>query len=609
MNAFRRFVRTFALGVLIVLVALGAGILLRDMEPIDASGRNEIAANGTVQGRLYPGDPQREAELVENEAARLDYIRTVGSTLSWQVETIEGPYRVPTSPAPTLVLPGRDEPYTFDELREFAPDTLVEQPDGAFLLSEHVVALPGAVLDLSTESPLTIGLASSGDSFVSIVSLGGTFTVTGTEAAPVTFASRDTASGAPDTQTADGRAYVRVMGGRAELSHVRFSDLGFWSGNTGGLSLTGLEDSTNDLLANAPVAPSDAEGAPTLTPEELEPLLADDQPEPGPVTATLDHVTSTGNAFGLFVSRATEVTVSGSRIEGSLVDGLVFHRYVTASTVEATETIGNAVDGVAIDRSSSSIGLIGVTSSGNGRNGISFDGQPLADGPSAGGTPVAAYGNLRVDGSTVADNVRYGIEISGGEGIAISGNQVSASTVGIALNHGARDVEVSGNTLEGQERQSIAVRQGVEDARIEGNDISSVDTGVHIRDAAAAVSQNTFAEVSNHAVTLVGKAPGTQVTDNTIAGHGSTPVYDNAVGGRIAGNDVEEWETPPTVKSVLSTFLQPLTIVWLALALLLLFTALTGHRRRGIRHPYADRVPLTELSDGVMSPETLRGTR
>ncbi|WP_448004670.1 right-handed parallel beta-helix repeat-containing protein [Agromyces bauzanensis] len=612
MSALGRFLRTLAFGVLIVAVAIGGGILFRDVRQVeDAFGRNEIAANGTVQGRLYPGDPQREAELVSGEAARLDYVRTVGSSIPWHVDGIDGPYRVPTAPASTLVLPARETPYTFEDLRELAPETLVERPDGSFLLSEHVVVLSGAVLDVTSESPLTINMASSADSFVSLVAIGGTLKMTGTEAAPVTVASRDTASGAPDEQTADGRAYVRVIGGTAELSHARFSDLGFWSGNTGGLSLTGVEDSSQDLAADAPLTPSEVEGggAPTLTPEELEPLLADDQPEPGPVTASLHDVWTTGNAFGLFVSRATEVTVTDSRIHNSLIDGVVFHRFVTASTLEATQSIGNAVDGVVIDRSSSSIQLSDVTSSDNGRNGISVDGQPLADGPSAAGTPVAAYGDVHVGRSTVADNARYGIEVSGGDGMTIADTHVAAGTVGIALNHGARNVEVTGNTLENQERQSIALRQGVEDVRIEGNAISSVDTGVHVRNAAATVSQNSFADVSNHAVTLVGTATGTQVSGNTIVGHGSTPVYDDAIGGHITGNDVEGWETPPTVASVLSTFFQPLTIIWVALGLLLLFTALTGHRRRGIRHPYADRIPLTELSEGVVSPETLRGAR
>ena len=609
MSAFIRFARTLALGVVIVIAAIGAGLLFNNAPTLNASGRNEIAANGTVQGRLYPGDPEREAELVSAEAARLDYIRGVGAAIPWLVEGVEGPYRVPTAPAPTLVLPARDTPYTFGELRELAADTLVEQPDGSFLLSEHIVALPGAALDLTTEAPLTIRMASTADSFVSLVAIGGGLTVAGTDEAPVSFTSHDPAGGSVDRQTADGRAYVRVIGGRADLSHVRFTDLGFWSGNTGGLSLTGLEEPA-PAAGGAPIQPTAVDGgAPTLSADDLGQIAADDTADPGAVTATLQDVETTGNAFGMFISRAADVTITDSRISDSLVDGLVFHRFVTSATVESTVSTGNAVDGVAIGRSSSGIAFTDVTSVDNGRNGISFDGRPLADGPSAAGTPVTAYGDFRVSGSTITDNARYGIEVSGGDGIAITDTLVSAGMVGIALNHGVRNVEVAGNSLERQTRQSVALRGGAEEVRIEENAISSVATGVHVRNAAATVAQNSFADVSKHAVTLVGTATGTQVTGNTIAGHGSTAVHDDAVGGYVSRNDVDGWDTPPTVASVLSTIFQPLTIVWAALGLLLLYTALTGHRRRGIRHPYADRVPLTQLSDGVVSPETLKGAR
>ncbi|WP_448810047.1 right-handed parallel beta-helix repeat-containing protein [Agromyces bauzanensis] len=631
MNTLRRLLRTILAGLVIVVVAVGTGIALRDLRPLDvagldAAGRNEIAANGTVQGRLYPGNPEQEAQLVAREDDRLDYVRTVGTSIPWQVDGMDGAYRIPTTPAPTLVLPAREEAYTFEELRELAPETLVQESEGSFLLSENVVALPGATLQVASDTPLTIDLASNADSFVSIVVIGGAFDVSGTASAPVTFASRDAASGAADTRTDDGRAYVRVVGGTANIHHARFSDLGFWSGDTGGLALTGLDASQATADIGAPVDPNapttdpgstdstgsaaDAEdGAPTLSRDQLAPLTAEGAPEPGLVTGELQDVWTTGNAFGLFVSRATGVVVSESRIRASLVDGIVFHRFVTDSSIAATESSGNAVDGVSIARSSSSIDISGLTSAQNGRNGVSFDGRPLADGPSASGTPVTAYGGISVTASTVADNARYGIEVLGGDGVTIADTSVSAGIVGVALNHGARNVEVSRDTLSGQSRQSLALSAGVEEVRIEKNAISSVDTGVHIRNAVAQVSENTFRDVSNHAVTLVGTATGTQVTGNSIAGHGSTPIHDDAVGGHIVGNDVEGWETPPTVASVLSTFLQPLTVIWILLALLLLFTALTGRRRRGIRHPYPERVPLTSLSDGVVSPESLRGAR
>jgi hypothetical protein len=54
---------------------------------------------------------------------------------------------------------------------------------------------------------------------------------------------------------------------------------------------------------------------------------------------------------------------------------------------------------------------------------------------------------------------------------------------------------------------------------------------------------------------------------------------------------------------------QPLTVIWLLLALLLLVTALTrsGPQFGTIRHPYAERVPLTSLSRGIVSRESIGG--
>ena len=48
----------------------------------------------------------------------------------------------------------------------------------------------------------------------------------------------------------------------------------------------------------------------------------------------------------------------------------------------------------------------------------------------------------------------------------------------------------------------------------------------------------------------------------------------------------------------LKRFLQPLTLLWLALGALVVITALLGLRRRaGIQHPYADKAPVSGPED------------
>ena len=604
MTTLRRFLATFALGVVIVIVAIAAGIAFSSVRAADSAGGTGIASDdGGAQGRPYRGDADAEAALVAGEERRLDVVKRVGSLGPSQVDWFDGAYRVPTAPVSTLVLPARTEPYTIEDLQELAPDTFAAQPDGSFLLSENVLTLRGSTLDLGSNGPATIRMLSAAGTFTSIVTIGGTLKIAGSAEVPAVLTSHDPSTGTPDGNTSDGRAYLRVIGGTVDIQHAAFSDLGFWSGETGGLSLTGVQDSDlQSMLGSA----DDAAGAPTLAHDELAGLVAEDQPDPGPVTGVISDVSSTGNAFGVFVSTATKLTMSRVRVQNSMVDGIVLHRAVTETTIESSESSGNAIDGIVVDRSSSAITMTGVTVSGNGRNGISVDGRPLAEGPTAGGTPVGEYGEVHVKESTVADNARYGIQVNGGHTITVAGSEIRGQVVGISLDHGATAVDVMNNTFVEQERQAISIRGDVEQTTIRDNRFESVDTGVRIANASASVEENTFADISNHAVTLVGDATGARVTGNSAAGYGSTPIHDDAIGGYTAGNDTERWQKQVTPTSVVQTFAQPLTLVWLGLAVLLLLTAVTGYRMRSSRD-VEDRTPLTELTPGIVPVEQVRG--
>ncbi len=60
-----------------------------------------------------------------------------------------------------------------------------------------------------------------------------------------------------DTRVNDGRAYVRVIGGELRMSHAQVEYLGFWSGSTGGLALTGSDRTTLDADVTTPTPPTD----------------------------------------------------------------------------------------------------------------------------------------------------------------------------------------------------------------------------------------------------------------------------------------------------------------------------------------------------------------
>ncbi|WP_411374327.1 right-handed parallel beta-helix repeat-containing protein [Arthrobacter sp. MPF02] len=584
---------------------------------VDALGRNEIAANGKVQGVLYPGNPASEARLVEQEDERLVYVRTVASAARWRVEGLEGPYRVRTGSSYTLVLPARPEPYTVADLLALAPNAFRQQPDGAYLLSESVAVLAGATLSLASPDParkLDLRLESGAQTFVSLVALGGSLTLDGTETARVSVSSWDSTREGPDKNTVDGRAYVRVIGGHAAFSFSDVSHLGFWSGNTGGLSLTGT-DAVGTFSDEQPT-PGETEaasGGARLLPEaELAALTQESAQDYSVVTAGIDNLRVSNNAFGLFITNARDIVIRDTVISGSLVDGLVLHRFVSDAAITGTVSSDNAVDGFSVGRSTANVSFERVQARNNGRNGISMDGRPLADGPNAVGTAVDSYGGSQISAGAFEQNTRYGIEVLGGTSVALRDNRVTGNDVGIVAADGAKGVTITGNRLLDNARQSVAVRGGGATAEVSANVITGGDTGIYVRDATANVNANTLERISNHGITLLGTVPKTTVTGNTLAGNGSTAIWSEAsTGASLGENDVLAWAPAYTVERVVKSVFQPLTFIWFVLAALLLVTAVArGKDGRGvIRSPYADHVPLTSLGRGVVAYDDVRQPR
>ena len=599
-------------------VGLLAGLAVVNIENLrEAAEEGDAApASRVVHGETYEGDGEQESRLVQAEAERLVYVRTVAPSAQFTEGFASGPFRLRTGTGFTLVLPAREQAYTLEELAGFAPDTLVHQGEGAYLLGENVAVLAGATLDIRSNDDalgLSLRLASDERGFATIVGLGGSISVTGTEQHPVQISSWNARIGAVDVRTADGRAYLRAVGGSATFSHVSVSDLGFWSGATGGLSLTGTDD--GDDMATAPgtlVAPVEASPAPGGAPL-LQPRATTTAAEPvTAVTASLDSVLLAGNAFGLFVTRAEGVTIRDSEVRDSLVDGLVLHRAVTGSRVIGTTSHNNAVDGIRVSRSSTGNVFSEVVSAGNGRNGVFLDGQPLASGPSSAGTVPRSAGDNRVLDSTVRDNARYGIVISGGAGVVVAGSRIESGESGIVVDKAADAVELTGNTLRSQRDQAIALRDDVAEAVVSGNTISNVPTGIYVRNAGAVLSANELRHVSNHGVTLVGRASGVAVTQNSVAGNGSIAVFtENARGAAVAGNDLVGWQPAPSLETVVRSVFQPLTIVWILVGLAILVASLaTASRRRGvIRHPYAERVPISTFTSGIVSRDSISHPR
>lgn len=573
--------------------------------------------DGSVAGAGYPGSPKEESRIVASEDARISSARAIANATQWTGVTGYQPFRIAQGAGYTLVLPARANPYTFDDLLRFLPRTLVRQEDGSYLLSDDIVVDQGATLSIRSRDGLVLKLASSSADFASIVTVGGSLEIVGDPDHHVTVESWDATRGALDADTSDGRAYVRVMGGRAAFSAVDFSTLGFWSGLTGGVSLSGID--TASVFDPGAVGTSET-GNTTVYGSELLPVGGDAPQDDltatggganadfGYVSALVSDTSFHGNAFGLFVTGADGVEIRDSEATDNLVDGIVFHRYVSNSTIRNTLASGNGQDGIALRRASTGIVMDRLTVQGNGGNGVTINGTSLADGPSATGMSTGVYGNNELTSSTIRGNGRYGVEVIGGVNTRLVGNAVSGSEMGIVASRGAEQVTIDGNTLDDIARQGIALRDGVVEAEISRNEIAGGEHGIYARDSAATVARNTIDDVTRHGITFVGDATGAVIEQNTITGRGLSAVDTaRATGATVGENDVEAWVLTKPWDVVLRGIFQPLTVMWIALGLVVLVTAVTGlgRHRGGPRNPYANLAPLASFTRGEVAREEI----
>lgn len=540
-----------------------------------------------ITGDPYPGDPDAEAALVDAESERLVAVRTAASAGPSEALDTAAPFRLASEGRPTFILPGRETPYDLAEIAALAPDSLaVNGPDGAYVLNEHLAVMDGAVLVVGAGERLLLAADQSG--FSTLVALGGRLRVEGTAESRVAIESWNPTTGGADDVTADGRPYVSVIGGDLHIAFADFRALGFWSGETGGLAYDG--DRGVDLVPATPsVAP---DGAPTaeLTESDVEPARLE-------VSATLVQ----GGAFGLTVANVERPAISGSAFVESLADGLVLDRAVTGAALDEVEASRNARDGIVVDSTTSGTRMTGLVVTGNGRNGLVLDGTAPAEGPNPTGEPTAESGDSAVEGGAFEDNARAAIDVVGGTAVRIAGVTVTGGDMGIVLDDGPADVGIAHSTLSGQARHAISVRDDARDVAISGNRISQVEVGVYVRNAHADVTSNVIADVELHGIVLTGRLVGSRIIGNELSGTGPSAINDDrALNARVEANLIDGWATSRSIEQILTTLMQPLTVVWMiviTLVIVALVTRLGAGRKRG--DPLRDPRPLQSLSRGV----------
>jgi parallel beta-helix repeat protein len=545
-----------ALGVLVSLV-LGIATLALGPSPVEADAQQpsvsiEEAAAASSKVHQPPSVSEydsRQANLVTSEDARIASV--LGGFMP------NSPPREVTTPGalPTLVLPGRAAPYDLSTL--IGAGAVVTQPDGGLLLVHNVLAAPGAAVNLSLPGG-ALRMSSGPGGITSLVAFKGSLTVGGGPGNPLRVTSWDPTKNAPDTDPEDGRAYIREFAGRMDLHDMSTTDLGFWSGRTGGVAWTG----------------SAAAAA----------------------TGSARNVVFTGNHYGLFSSKTKDLLINGAQVKNSEMDGIAVHRQSDGTQLWQVTSSNNARNGIAVTQGAQNVSLRAVTATSNARNGIYLDGSPLATGPNAGGSATTASSGFTVAASTSRGNSEHGILVNTANNTELINNMVSSNRDGIVVRGVTHGVALRENHISAPGGFAVAIRDGSTDAVVDKNVISDAVTGVQVDNAVAKVSGNEIDDVGMHGVSIIGNGSGSAITDNRLSGRGPSAVdlnrlsFDNVVD--VSGNDVKNWVVDRDDAQYLANFVRkhPLILLWFLTLFFPLAARLYFKRRANLRiiggHPY-----------------------
>jgi parallel beta-helix repeat protein len=571
---------------------------------------------------VTPNDARQEATLVDQESQRIMQTHAVlTSTLRRggpQAAAMRQPQIFGSAAGKTLVLPQRSQVYHVADLQQYGQRDFQQQPDGSYLLSINVFVAEGAKLVLqSSTGPLTIRMRSVPGAFTSIVGFGASIRINGSAQNPVRITSWNDQTGQPDTRVGDGRAYIRAIGGEFGMKFAQVSDLGFWSGPTGGIALTGSD------RPSAPAVRIDSRGSArtrlrlpdgsvdtTIGGSDEVEVSGTGKPAPGAgflipvanlVTGSVENSTISGDAYGIFVSGSNQTQIVGNRIENSLVNGVLMHRFARNASIENTTVAGSRGDGFVLSRATENVRITGCTAERNGGNGFTLNGQELAHGPSASGESLQAYGNSSVTSSTASDNRRYGVELLGGTNLAVQTSKIIGGDMGVVVGGNATGVQISGNQLTKQARQGLVLRGGVSGARVAGNIIDDTETAIYLRDSSGSITGNTVQSASRHGVSLIGDVRGARVMGNTLTGAGTSAVDTARSRGTatVTNNNIGGWHNTAGFWTEVKRVAKPMNIIWTCVFLLVTVSALRS-RTSGLRigrrdaHPYEAQQVLEE---------------
>jgi hypothetical protein len=522
-------------------LSLPAVALADSARPVDPGG---------VRAVLAVRDPASQVALVAAEDGRLRALLHGSSRL-------RRPSVVPVrGSTPTLVLPARRATYTAADLS--AARALVELPSaGRRLLVDSVLVLRGATLKLGSDAVAELLLEGAAGRFTSLVAWGGRIQLIGSAKAPLTVRSWNRETGRPVADGSRGRPYIRAVGARLELDHVRTSELGFWSGRTGGVAWTGSSSvpSTGGAVASA----------------------------------------FTANIYGGYVSRTEAVTFTDDVFQSNALDGLRIHRGARHTVASGSATARNGGNGFVVDRGASGTTLTRDLAMNNAGNGFLLDGRALSSGPSVSGMQAISASDTALSGSQAEVNGRTGVVVEGGRGTAVTGTSVCSATTAIAIRGAAAATVLNGNDISCGGRVGLSIGAGVSDVRVTANHIDHARIGVLIRGASGVrLTNNRLTDIAGLGIALRGLTPGLSGQSNHIAGQGVRTVdaASQSQAAALTDTDTAGWSRRSHTTLLSYLRYHPVLLIWfVALVVVAMASVRARLRRRPARlYPHSASV-------------------
>ncbi|MET1037500.1 MAG: right-handed parallel beta-helix repeat-containing protein [Aeromicrobium sp.] len=478
----------------------------------DTQPRSPVAgvARSVVAKEPAAGDIA-QAELVDTEDARLFRAVSRGTTRRNGVTTI--------------VLDQRDT-------GTYGPDDLVAlgaatRKGRIVTLHRPVVIRTGAALAIRLPGG-TLRLAGTAAGPVSIVAWGGSLTLSGSADKPLTVVGWDRVAKAPDTDVSNGRGYVRAHSGRLAVKHATFQHLGFWSGRSGGLAATGTSF------------------------------------DPG--RAQISDTTITDTHIGVYLVGTRNARISRTRISGADRDGVEVDRSRGTRLADVT-VAGSGVNGIRVHDHSTRMRITGGSTTGNAGLGVAVDGRPQADGPNASGYNVVNASGLDVTGTSLGNNSKGGILVTGTSTVTLSDLTIDEAFRPVRIVGRSTATELRDSVLTTGRGPVVEISDGAREVAVRGNTLTGTTVGVEVVGAQVDVAANTMNLRHGTAVSVTGAGSSGTIGDNVVSGSGNR-AFDVPTSAAVVidENDTTRWET--THASVEWVQHNPFALLWLAILLI-----------------------------------------